>query len=71
MRLVDGCVIEGPAVIGAGCVIEPGAEIRQCILGDYTRVSSVARLDRMLVYGNHCIEPRASTWILRRPVSVG
>jgi mannose-1-phosphate guanylyltransferase len=53
----DGCIIEGPAVIGAGCVIEPGAEVRQCILGDYTRVSSVARLDRVLVYGNHCIEP--------------
>jgi len=52
-----GCVIEGPSVIGAGCVIEPGAEVRQCILGDYTRVSSVARLDRVLVYGNHCIEP--------------
>jgi mannose-1-phosphate guanylyltransferase len=53
----DGCLIEGPAFIGAGCVIEPGAEVRQCILGDYTRVGSVARLDRVLVYGNHCIEP--------------
>jgi mannose-1-phosphate guanylyltransferase len=53
----DGCVIEGPALIGSGCVIEPGAEVRQCILGDYTRVGSVARLDQVLVYGNHCIEP--------------
>jgi mannose-1-phosphate guanylyltransferase len=53
----EGCVIEGPALIGAGCIIEPGAEVRQCILGDYTRVSSIARLERMLVYGNHCIEP--------------
>jgi mannose-1-phosphate guanylyltransferase len=53
----DGCLIEGPAFIGAGCVIEPGAEVRQCILGDCTRVSSVARLERLLVYGNHCIEP--------------
>src|SRR5450755_193421 len=53
----DGCLIEGPTLIGAGCVIEPGAEVRQCILGDYTRVSSVARLDRVLVYGSHCIEP--------------
>ncbi len=28
-------VIEGPRVIGAGCIIEPGAEIRQCLIGDY------------------------------------
>jgi mannose-1-phosphate guanylyltransferase len=50
-------VIEGPTVIGAGCVIEPGAVVRECILGDYTRVSSVARLERLLIYGNQCIEP--------------
>jgi len=55
--LGDGCVINGPAVIGAGCVIEPGAHINECILSDYTRVSSLARLDSVLVYGNHCIEP--------------
>ena len=55
--LGDGCVIEGPAVIGAGCVIEPGAQIKECILGDYTRATSVARLEKMLVYGNHCIQP--------------
>ena len=55
--LGDGCVIEGPAIIGSGCVLEPGSVVRECILGDYTRVSSVARLERLLVYGNHCIEP--------------
>lgn len=56
----DGCIIEGPTVIGTGCVVEPGAEVRECILGDYTRVSPVARLERVLVYGNHCIEPDGS-----------
>jgi mannose-1-phosphate guanylyltransferase len=56
-RIGDGAVIEGPTVIGAGCVIEPGAVVRECILGDYTRVSSVARLERLLIYGNQCIEP--------------
>jgi mannose-1-phosphate guanylyltransferase len=53
----DGAVIEGPSVIGAGCVIEPGAVIRECILSDYTRVSSIARLERLLVFGNQCIQP--------------
>jgi mannose-1-phosphate guanylyltransferase len=52
-----GAVIEGPAVIGSGCVIEPGAVIRECILSNYTRVSSVARLDRVLVFGPNCIDP--------------
>jgi mannose-1-phosphate guanylyltransferase len=53
----DGAIIEGPSVIGAGCVIEPGAQVRECILADYTRVSSVARLERLLVFGNQCIQP--------------
>ena len=53
----DGAVIEGPSVIGTGCVIEPGAVIRECILSDYTRVSSVARLERVLTFGPYCIDP--------------
>jgi mannose-1-phosphate guanylyltransferase len=53
----DGVRIEGPTVIGAGCVIEPGAVVRECILADYTRVSSIARLERLLVFGNQCIQP--------------
>lgn len=53
----DGAVIEGPTVIGSGCVIEPGAVIRECILGNYTRVSSIARLERVLMFGSSCIDP--------------
>ncbi len=53
----DGAIVEGPCVIGAGCVIEPGAVVRECILGDYTRVSAVARLERLLIFGSQCIEP--------------
>jgi mannose-1-phosphate guanylyltransferase len=53
----DGAVIEGPTLVGSGCAIEPGAEIRECILGDYTRVSSIARLDRFLFFGPNCIDP--------------
>jgi mannose-1-phosphate guanylyltransferase len=53
----NGACIEGPAVIGPGCIVEPGAVVRECILADYTRVSSIARLERLLVFGNQCIEP--------------
>jgi mannose-1-phosphate guanylyltransferase len=52
-----GTVIEGPTVIGAGCIIESGAEIRQCLIGDYTRIGSVARLDQVVVANGHCIRP--------------
>jgi mannose-1-phosphate guanylyltransferase len=56
-RIGDGAVIEGPSIIGAGCVIEPGAVIKECILSNYTRVTSVARLERALVFGPNCIDP--------------
>lgn len=59
-RIGDGAVIEGPGAIGAGCVIEPGAVIRECILSNYTRVSSIARLDRVLIFGPNCINPDGS-----------
>lgn len=58
--LGDGTVIEGPTLIGAGSVIEPGATISGCILGEYTRVSSVARLENILVFGPNCINPDGS-----------
>jgi mannose-1-phosphate guanylyltransferase len=56
-----GAVIEGPSVIGSGCVIEPGAVVRECILGNYTRVSSVARLEKFLIFGPHCIDPAGNS----------
>jgi hypothetical protein len=31
--------------------------VRECILAEYTRVSSIARLERLLVFGNQCIHP--------------
>jgi mannose-1-phosphate guanylyltransferase len=53
----DGATIIGPTVIGSGCVIQPGATLRECILADYTRISSVAVLEQKLVFGSKCIEP--------------
>jgi mannose-1-phosphate guanylyltransferase len=53
----DGATIIGPTVIGSGCVIQPGALLRECILADYTRISSVAVLEQKLIFGSKCIDP--------------
>jgi mannose-1-phosphate guanylyltransferase len=31
--------------------------LRECILADYTRISSVAALEQKLIFGSKCIEP--------------
>ncbi len=56
----DGATIIGPTVIGSGCVIQPGATIRECLLADYTRISSVAVLEEKLIFGSKCIDPSGS-----------
>jgi mannose-1-phosphate guanylyltransferase len=53
----EGATIIGPTVIGSGCVIQPGAVLRECILADYTRISSVAVLEQKLIFGSKCIDP--------------
>ena len=53
----DGATIVGPTVVGSGCVIQPGATLRECILADYTRISSVAVLEQKLIFGSKCIDP--------------
>ena len=53
----DGATIIGPTVIGSGCVIQPGATLRECILADYTRISSLAVLEQKLIFGSKCIDP--------------
>lgn len=53
----DGAVIEGPAVIGSNCVIEAGAQVRASIIGDYTRVASVASLSERIVFAGKLIDP--------------
>lgn len=56
----EGAVIEGPTVIGPGSVVEPGAEIRECLVDDYTKITSVARLDHLIISHGHCIKPDGS-----------
>jgi mannose-1-phosphate guanylyltransferase len=57
----DGATILGPSVIGAGCVVQPGATLRECILADYTRVTSAAVLEQKLIFGNKCIDPSGAS----------
>ncbi len=52
-----GARIIGPAVIGPGSVIEPGADISGCIIDSYTRVGGVATLEDKIIFGNRCISP--------------
>jgi len=56
----DGAVIVGPTVIGAGSVVEPGARIRECLIDDYTKISGVADLERLIIAHGHCIRPDGS-----------
>jgi mannose-1-phosphate guanylyltransferase len=52
-----GVRIDGPAVIGANCILRSGSHIHQGILGDYTRVSANAMLDKRIVFAGKFIEP--------------
>ncbi len=53
----DGAKICGPSVIGANCHIESGAVVNECIVGDYTRITQVATLDKKIVMRGMCIQP--------------
>lgn len=56
----DGATIIGPSIIGANCVIESGAEIRESFISDYTRVSGAANLERTMVFAGKCVAPDGS-----------
>jgi mannose-1-phosphate guanylyltransferase len=56
-EIAPGATVIGPAVIGSGCMLKCGAFVRECILADYTRVSSVAGLEEKIIFGNKCIDP--------------
>lgn len=53
----DDALIEGPVVIGPNSVIEPGAQVRNAIVGEYTRLSSVAALSDRIVFAGKLIDP--------------
>jgi mannose-1-phosphate guanylyltransferase len=62
-KVEAGATIEGPAVIGASCIVEAGAIIKNCIVGDYTRLSSMANLQEKIIFGSKCIDPILETQV--------
>ncbi|MCB1734789.1 MAG: NDP-sugar synthase [Gammaproteobacteria bacterium] len=64
-EIQDGAIIEGPTQIGANCVVESGAELRQCIIDDYTRVSGMTSLENKILFGDHCITPEGEAFDIK------
>lgn len=62
-KIEAGATIVGPAVIGANCVVESGASIKNCIVEDYTRLSSLANLEGKIIFGSKCIDPILDTQV--------
>jgi mannose-1-phosphate guanylyltransferase len=71
-------------VIGANCVVESGAVVKNCIVEDYTRLTSLANLEGQIIFGSKCIDPISEAQIditearleymiddVRRPLSNG
>ncbi len=38
-------------------MIQSGAVVKECLIGDYTRVSPVATIENKMVYAGKCIQP--------------
>ena len=55
-RVEAGVSITGPTVVGRNSVIERGARIRACVIGDHTRVSGLADLDEKIISGRFCVD---------------
>lgn len=55
-RIEPGAIVIGPSVIGRNCIIESGARIDACIIGDYTRVASFADVREKIVSGQFCVD---------------
>jgi mannose-1-phosphate guanylyltransferase len=55
-RIADGATIIGPSVIGRNCLVEGGAYIDRCIVGDYTSVSGLADLSEKIISGRFCVD---------------
>jgi len=57
-RIDPGVTINGPSVIGRNSVIERGARIEACVVGDYTRISGLADLNEKIISGRFCVDRR-------------
>jgi mannose-1-phosphate guanylyltransferase len=53
----DGVKIEGPTVIGANCVIEAGAVVKQCVIDDHIKIGDVADISEKIIFSGNYIDP--------------
>ncbi|TQI79124.1 mannose-1-phosphate guanylyltransferase [Serratia fonticola] len=56
-EIQPGVTIRGPAMIGAGCLLEQGAVIDQSFIADYTRVGGIANLYQQMIFAGKVISP--------------
>ncbi|AUQ40613.1 sugar phosphate nucleotidyltransferase [Yersinia ruckeri] len=56
-EIQSGVTIKGPAIIGAGCLLEQGAIIDQSFIADYTRVGGIAHLYQQMIFAGKVISP--------------
>jgi mannose-1-phosphate guanylyltransferase len=54
--IARGATVIGPTVIGRNCVIEAGARIDACVVGDNTRVSGFAEIHEKIISGRFCVD---------------
>lgn len=55
-KIDPGATIIGPTVIGRNCVIDAGARIEACVIGDYTRISGFANVSEKILSGRFCVD---------------
>ena len=60
-RIEPGATIAGPTVIGRNCIIEAGARVNACVIGDYTRISGFAEISEKIVSGQFCVDRRGTS----------
>jgi mannose-1-phosphate guanylyltransferase len=55
-KIEPGATIVGPTCIGRNCLVEAGARIDRCIVGDYTRIAGFADMSEKIISGRFCVD---------------
>jgi mannose-1-phosphate guanylyltransferase len=55
-KIEAGATIIGPTCIGRNCLVESGARIDRCIVGEYTRITGFADMTEKIISGRFCVD---------------
>ena len=55
-KIEPGAIVIGPTAIGRNCVVETGARIERCVIGDYTRITGFADVAEKIISGRFCVD---------------